>query len=114
MLKFSQDNPQNNFLNFLTIKNIFIPWYIFEIDIRGMFLEYSENITSRLLELKMNICYYQVIHFKRKKQLFHRELFKKSFHVKWSLIIPGCPEHCNAEETLSEYSRNIASRLGMC
>ena len=50
MLKFSQDNPQNNFLNFLTIKNIFIPWYIFEIDIRGMFLEYSENITSRLLE----------------------------------------------------------------
>ena len=50
MLQFSQDNPQNNFLNFLTTKNIFIPWNIFEIDIRGMFLEYSENITSRLLE----------------------------------------------------------------
>ena len=27
-------------------------------------------------------------------------------------MFPGCPEHCNAEETLSEYSRNIACRLG--
>ena len=27
-------------------------------------------------------------------------------------MFPGCPEHCNAEETLSEYSRNTACRLG--
>ena len=55
ILKFSQDNPQNNFLNFLTSKNIsFIAliyhWNIFETDIPGMFLEYSENITLWLLE----------------------------------------------------------------
>ena len=28
-------------------------------------------------------------------------------------MFPGCPEHCNAEGTLSEYSRNIACRLGI-
>ena len=27
-------------------------------------------------------------------------------------MFPGCPEHCNVEGTLSEYSRNIACRLG--
>ena len=27
-------------------------------------------------------------------------------------MFPGCLEHCNAEVTLSEYSRNIACRLG--
>ena len=27
-------------------------------------------------------------------------------------MFPGCPEHCNAERTLSEYSPNIACRLG--
>ena len=59
ILKFSQDNPQNKFLNFLTSKNIFItsqyyggyPWNTSETDIRGMFLEYSGNISSGLLEL---------------------------------------------------------------
>ena len=28
-------------------------------------------------------------------------------------MFPGCPEHCNAEGTLSEYSRNTAWRLGI-
>ena len=27
-------------------------------------------------------------------------------------MFPRCPEHCNAEGTLSEYFRNIACRLG--
>ena len=53
MLKFSQDNPQNNFLNFLTSQKHFhnliifrgCPWNIFETKIRGMFLKYSGNIT---------------------------------------------------------------------
>ena len=27
-------------------------------------------------------------------------------------MVPGCPEHCNVEGTLGEYSRNIACQLG--
>ena len=27
-------------------------------------------------------------------------------------MVPGCLEHCNTEGTPSEYSRNIACRLG--
>ena len=55
-LKFSLDNSQNNFFNFLTSKNIFTtifrgyPWNIFEAGICGIFLEYSGNITLWLLE----------------------------------------------------------------
>ena len=48
ILKISQDNPQNNFLNFLNFHNCTIfrgyPWNIFEREIRGMFLECSGNI----------------------------------------------------------------------
>ena len=52
-IKFSQDNPQNNFSNFLTSQKHFhnlktfreYPWNDFETDIRGIFLEYSGNIT---------------------------------------------------------------------
>ena len=54
MLTFSQDNPQNNFLNFFTSKIIFItlqysggyPWNILETDICEMFDEYLGDITS--------------------------------------------------------------------
>ena len=53
ILKISQDNAQNNFLNFLTSQKHFhnliifrgYPLTIFETEIRGMFLEYSGNIT---------------------------------------------------------------------
>ena len=53
ILKISKDNPQNNFLNFLTSQNHFHNliifrgyfWNIFETEICGMFLEYSGNIT---------------------------------------------------------------------
>ena len=53
ILKFSQDNPQINFLNFLTAKNIFITLQ-YSRDILGIFLkqtfvEYSSNIVERLL-----------------------------------------------------------------
>ena len=53
ILKFSQDNPQNNFPNFLTAQKHFhnlkifreYPWNDFETYIRGIILEYSGNIT---------------------------------------------------------------------
>ena len=38
------------------------------------------------------------------KQLFHQELFNKSFPLKSSQMFPGCPEHRNAEGTITEYS----------
>ena len=58
-LTFLQDIPQNNFLKFLTSKNISITLqysgnilgtFILETDIREMFLKYLGNITSWLLE----------------------------------------------------------------
>ena len=57
VLKFLQDNPQNNFLNFL-ISEIFSQLYnvpeislkLFWTDIRGLFLKYRGNITLWLLE----------------------------------------------------------------
>ena len=77
----------------------------FETDIRGMFLEYSGNIISWLLEF-----------VKRSKTLltqkttFPSRTFKKIFSFK---MFPGCPKHCNTEGTLSEYFWNIACRLGI-
>ena len=38
ILKFSKENPQNNFLNFLTSKNIFITLQ-YSVDIIGIFLK---------------------------------------------------------------------------
>ena len=53
ILKFSQDNPQNNFLNFLTSKNIFIILQysgdILGIFLKETFMEYSSNILETLL-----------------------------------------------------------------
>ena len=59
ILKFSQDNPQNNFLNFLTSKNIFITLQYSE-DILGIFLkqtfaECSSNILETLLHDYWNL-----------------------------------------------------------
>ena len=75
ILKFSQDNPQINFLNFFTSKNIFITLQ-YSGDILGMFLKpafvkCSSNILETLLHYfvitgicqKINICYYQIMHF---------------------------------------------------
>ena len=52
MLKISQDNPQNNFLNFLTSQKHFhnliifrgYPWNIFETDICRIFLNILETL----------------------------------------------------------------------
>ena len=48
ILKFSQDNPQKYFQNFTVFQGY--SWNFFETDIRGMFLEYSGNITLWSLE----------------------------------------------------------------
>ena len=117
-LQFSQDNPQNNFLNFLTSKNIFITLQ-YSGDILGIFLkqtfvECSSNILETLLRDYWNLPKDQHLLLSNhtlltQKQLFHRELFQKIFSFK---MFPGCYENCNAKRTLSEYSRNIACRLG--
>ena len=53
ILKFSQNNPQNNFLNFLTSKNIFITLqysgYILGIFLKQTFEECSSNILETLI-----------------------------------------------------------------
>ena len=72
LLKFPQDNPQNNFLNFLTSKNIFITLQysgdILGIFLKQTFMECFSNILETLFRdywnlLKIDICYYQIIHF---------------------------------------------------
>ena len=50
--------------------------------------------------------------FLTRKQFFYREFVKIYFRWKCSLNVPGCPEHCSVEGTLSKYSQNIACRLG--
>ena len=72
ILKFSQNNPQNNFLNFLNSKNIFIT------------LQYSGDISSNILEILLrdyrNLPKDQHLLLSNhtlltQKQLFHRERF---------------------------------------
>ena len=88
ILKFSQDNPQNNFLNFLTSKNIFITLQ-YSGDILGIFLkqtfvEYSSNILETLLRYcwklpkdhNLSLSNHTLL---TQRQLFHRELFKIFF-----------------------------------
>ena len=76
-----------------------------------MFLEYSGNTISWLLEFAkrstfviIKSCTFST------KTTFPSRTFQKIFSFK---MFPGCPEHCNAEGTLSEYSRNTAWRLGI-
>ena len=76
ILKFSQDNPQVNFLKFLTSKNISITYNILGISLEyfwnihvwhipRIFLKHYFVITDTCK--KVNICYYQIIHFWHKK-----------------------------------------------
>ena len=103
MLKFSQDNLQNNFLNFLTSKNIFITLQ-YSRDIVGIFLkqtfvECSSNILEKLLHDYWN--------FDTKTTLPSRT-FKNSFSFK---IFPKClPDVLNIA-TLREHSVNIPGIL---
>ena len=88
ILKLSYDNPQINFLNFLTSKNIFIILNYSE-DILGIFLkqtfvEYSSNILEILLRDYWNLPKDQLLLLSNhtlltQKQLFHREIFKNLF-----------------------------------
>ena len=72
ILKFSQDNPQNNFLNFLTSKSIFITSQ-YSRDTLGIFLKQTfVKCSSSILETlicnnwnlpkKINVCCHQIIH----------------------------------------------------
>ena len=90
ILKFSQDNPQKNFVNFLTFKNIFITYTQYSRDILGTFLkrtfvECSSNILEILLHGHWNFPKDQYLlssnhhTFLTQKQLFHRELLKNLF-----------------------------------
>ena len=94
ILKFSQDIPQNNFLNFLASKNIFITsiifrgysWNIFETDIRGKFIEYSGNIISWLLEFVERSIFAIIKSYTFNTKLaFPLRTFKKSFTLEFSL-----------------------------
>ena len=97
ILKFSQDNPQNNFLNFLTSKNIFITLQ-YSGDILGIFLKqaivkYPSNILETLLRDYWNLPKDQHLLLSNhtlltQKQLFHRELLKKYFPLKCPLNVP--------------------------
>ena len=57
--KFSQNNPQNNFLNFLTSRNIFIALQysgdILRIFLKQTFMECSSNILETLLRDYWNL-----------------------------------------------------------
>ena len=97
ILKFSQDNPQNNFLNFLSSKNVFMTLQqsgdIFGIFLKQTFVECSLNILETLLRDCWNLPKDQHLLLSNhtlltQKQLFHRELFKKSFPLKYSLNVP--------------------------
>ena len=102
ILKFSQDKPQNDFLTFLSSKNIFIitifrgyPWNIFDTDIRGMFLEYSENITLWLLEFAKR---WTFVIIKSYNLFFFKMFRKRSLNIattrEHSANIPGILRAC--------------------
>ena len=107
-------NLQNNFLNFLTSKNIFITLQYFR-DILGIFLkqtfvECSPNILETFLRDYWNLpndhplLLSNHILLMQKKNLFHQEPFKKSFPLKSSLDVPNTA-------TLGEHSVNIPGIL---
>ena len=81
VLKFSQDNPQNNFLNLLTSKNISINLQysgdILGIFLKQTFMECSSNILETLLRDYWNLPKDQHLVLSNhtlltQKQLFHR------------------------------------------
>ena len=72
ILKFSQDNPQKLFLNFLSSKNLFITLQysggFHGIILKWTFVECSSNIVETLLRNYWNLpkdqhFYYQIIQF---------------------------------------------------
>ena len=113
MLKFSQDNPQNNFLNFLTSQKHFhnliifrgCPWNIFETKIRGMFLKYSGNITFWLLKFAKRSTFIIIKSYTfNTKTTFPLRIFKKIFSIK---MFPKCSLNVPNIATLRKHSANI-------
>ena len=96
ILTFSQGNQLNNFLNFLTSKNVFInlqyPGGNLGIFLKQTFVECSSNILETLLRDYWNLSKDQHLLLSNhtcliQKQLFHREHFKKYFPLKCSLNV---------------------------
>ena len=113
ILKFSQDDPQINFLNFFTSKNIFITLQysgdILRIFLKQTFVEYSSNILEALIRDYWNFPKDQHLLLSNhrlltQKQLLHWGLLKKSFPLKCSLDVPNIA-------TLREHKVNISGIL---
>ena len=96
ILNFSQDNPQKFFLNFLTLKNIWITLQ-YSLDILGIFLKQTflecfSNILETLPRDYWNLAKDQHLlqsnhTLLTQKQIFHWELSKKSFPLKCSINV---------------------------
>ena len=105
ILKLSQDNPQNNFWNFLTSKNIFITLQ-YSGDILGIFLkqtfpECSSNILETLLRDYWSLP-------KDQKTTFPLRTFKKIFSLK---MFPKCSLDVLNIATLGKHTANILDIL---
>ena len=116
MIKCSPENPQCNFLNFLTSWKYFhslevfwgYPWNVSETAIRGMFFEYSGNIALWLLEFanRSTLAIVKSYTFNT-KITFPRRTFLKYFPLTCSLNVPWTPgrlQHWgNTQRILPEY-----------
>ena len=92
ILKFSQDNPQINFLNFLTSKNIFITSQysgdILGIFLKQIFVEYSSNILETLLRDYWNLLKDKHLLLSNHTLITQKQLVKKTFPLTCSLNVP--------------------------
>ena len=118
ILKISQDNPQNNFLHFLTswkhFYNLTIfrgyPWNIFETEIRWIFVEYFGNIALWLLEFDRRSTFVFVVnsYIFNTKTTFPSRICEKIFSLK---MFPKCSLDVRNSATLWEHSANIPGIL---
>ena len=113
ILNFSQDNPQNNFLKFVTSRNIFLTWQ-YSRDILGILLKLTcfSNILEILLRDYWNLPKDQHLLLSNhtlltQKKIFQWELSKKSLPLKCSLNVSWMSrtlEHLeNIQRMLLEY-----------
>ena len=115
-IKFSQDNPQNIFLNFLTSKKIFIILQysrdIFGICLKQTFVNCPLNILGTLLRDYWTLTKYQHLLLSKhtllvQKQLSHGEIFEKNSRLKCFLNIPWMSRKLqrwrNTQEIFPEY-----------
>ena len=83
------------------------PWNDFETDIRGMFLEYSGNITLRLLEFAKRSIFVIIKSYTfNTKTTFPSRTFCKVFFFK---MLPKCSLDVPNIVTLGEHSVNIVT-----